>query len=287
MLTNKIIEKITSWLDENPKIEILYRKKQEEDLYKEDTIIPFPDELFQLWLKEAEAEDTPLVLIDFQDRIELYIADTNCDDDNCFIGYLICTYMNDSIKISNNFDRIEINKSLWYCSLGIISPNEIVPYEQISDLELDLEDNSKNSKEIILNNYEESNYVDFFLSPKDNNYNYGFITITDFNGEIMNYKDFSDLIMDETRVSFQKYENNFDLDSIFSLYYYLNQELKPLTENNFKSVIEIPKIIVFFVENEVSAIKLYRQMINRINERELKIKKKTKKHQEYVESLMD
>ena len=284
MLNYEFINKISQWLGNNSKIEIRYRKKCEKDsnvnsnLYHEGT-------LYQLWQEEANTEDNPLILVDYEKKVELYLATSYNDENSNFEGYLICTLRNNSIKPSNDINKVRIKKDLWSCSIGLISPNEIVPYEQVKDLDDGSDDDYEFNKEKIIANFVESKYIDIFYSTSYQSYYYAYLAITDLDQRILPFEEFLDLIIDETKYTFPKYEYRDDIEFTFGLYYYENNELFPLTKKNYYEIIETPELQVFFTEDPQSALVLYHEMVEKSNKWEEKLHKKVEKHQRFIDSI--
>lgn len=284
MIKYEIIDKINHWLGNNSKIEIKYRKKCHKDL-KLDSDFYYEDILYQLWQEEANTEDNPLILVDYEKKVKLYLASSYNDENSTFEGYLICTLSNNSIKPSNDISKHKIKKDLWDCTIGLISPNEIVPYEQVEDLDDGSDDHYEFNKEKILANYVESKYIDIFYSTNYHSYYYAYLAITDFDQRILSFEEFLDLVIDETKYTFPKYENKDDIEFTFGLYYYENNELNPLTKKNYYEVIETPELLVFFTEDPQSALDLYYEMIEKRNKWEQKLHKKVEKHQRFIDSI--
>ena len=129
MLNNEIIQLFIQWLARNSEIETKYREKIEKDFSKYGVYL-FGMPLYQLWLIEANIEEYPLVLIDYDDKVELYLAYEYIDEHsgeeqdkarfkgNFFAGYLICAFNDGLIKPSNDMERKEFNRDLWDYSIS-------------------------------------------------------------------------------------------------------------------------------------------------------------------------
>ena len=284
MINHKLIEKISQWLEENVEIEMKFRKIQKDNPDEEPGFLS-PNTLYELWQEEAETDGSPLILIERSKEVNLYLVNMYNDEVSFFSGYLICTIRGDTILASEDIIPLEDNLDLWDCSIGIPTPNELIPYELAEKLDL-IDDNDKlDFTEEIMDNYIESKYVDFFLSSKNHSYYYGYISITDFDQELLSFEQFLLFIMDETRISFPMYEDRDELEDTFSLFYYENKELIPLTEDNYFTVIQGPSIVIFFTEDKEDSLKLYHQMLERINEEDLTRQENLEKHQNYRESI--
>jgi hypothetical protein len=284
LLNYEIIDKIGQWLGNNSKIEIKYRKQCYKD-FKLDSNNYYEGTLYQLWQEEADTEDFPLILIDYEKNINLYLATSYNDENSNFEGYLICTLRNNTIYPSKDMDKLKIKKDLWTCSIGIISPNEIVLYEEVKDLDDGSDDHYEFNKEKYMDNYVESKYIDIFYSTSYHSFYYAYLAITDFNQKILSFEEFLDLIIDETRYTFPKYENREDIEFTFGLYYLENNELNPLTKNNYYQIIETPNLQVFFTEDPQEALILYNEMLQKRSKWEEKLFKKVEKHQRFIDSL--
>jgi len=285
MINRKLIARVSQWLEENIKIEMDFRKIQKNNSDKGPSLLS-QNTLYQFWQEEAQTDNFPLILIENPDLVELYLVNTYMEEQSFFSGYLICTISDDNILASEDFVPLEDNMVLWDCSIGLPTPNEIIPYELAEELDLiDDDDTELDFTEEIMDNYVESQYVDFFLSTLNHSYYFGYISITDFDQELLSFDALLDFIMDETRVSFPMYEDRDDLEDTFTSFYYKNQDLIPITNENYFSVIQQPDVIVFFTEDKDDALKLYHRMLERIEKEDLDRQNNLEKHQIYRESI--
>ncbi|TFG15864.1 MAG: hypothetical protein EU535_00480 [Promethearchaeota archaeon] len=284
MLNNQIINKITRWLEHNPKLEIQYKKQFEKDSELEPQFY-YEGTLYQLWQEEAETDDNPLILIDSEKKVEIFLAISYNDEESFFEGYLICTFKNDSIIPSENKDKVKFRKELWDCSMGLSSPNEIVPYDEIKDLDDNLDDSLEIPAENVISYFVEPLYIDIFYSTSNQTYYYAYLAITDFDQRILSFEEFLDLIIDETKYTFPKYENRDDIEFTFGLYYYENGKLIPITTKNYYEIIETPGLQVFFTEDSRSALALYHEMIDERDKWEGILQKKVDVHQKFLDSI--
>ncbi len=284
MINSKLIEKITQWLEEHVEIEMNFRKIQKDNLDKGPGLFS-QNVLYKLWQDEAKTDNYPLILVEHSKEVDLYLVNTYLEEQPFFSGYLICTITGGTILVSEDIIPFEENIGLWDCSIGIITPNEIIPYELAEELDLIDDDNTLDLTDEIADNYVVSQYVDFFLSTLNHSYYYGYISIIDFDQELLSFEEFLDFITDETRVTFPMYEDRDDLIDTFSVYYYEKNDLIPLTYENYFTIIQQNEVIVFFTEDKEDALDLYHQMLQRIEKEDIERQTNLEKHQKYRESI--
>jgi len=284
MINNELIAKITQWLEDNIEIEMKFRKIQKDYPDKGPGLLS-QNILYRLWQEEAKTDNYPLILIENKKEVDLYLVNMYFEEQSFFSGYLICTITGDIILESEDIIPFEDNLDLWECSIGVPTPNEIIPYELAEELDLIDDKDTLDLTEEIMGNVVESRYVDFFLSTLNHSYYYGYISITDFDQELLSFEQFLDFIMDETRVSFPMYEDRDELEDTFASFYYKNKELIPLTNDNYFTIIQQSEVIIFFTEDKDDALNLYHQMIERIEKEDLENQNKLEKHHKYRESL--
>ena len=116
------------------------------------------------------------------------------------------------------------------------------------------------SEDDVMEHFQDSRYVDVFITLPDGTWFFMFIAYTDLSDHIMGLEEFKEQVMKEV-----KYLTR-DLDEIeieekpFG-FYYQEERLIELTKENYRDIIEIPSIVIFVTQDTEKTLDYYHQML--------------------------
>lgn len=117
------------------------------------------------------------------------------------------------------------------------------------------------NKKKILANYVESNYINLFASSINDEWICGKIAFTDINNKKMKYEKFILAVEKEIIFSFRLENLKENLKENFDFFLLNEENLIPLTQNNYEESIDSPGLRLFLTQNKEKSLNLYQDLL--------------------------
>ena len=116
------------------------------------------------------------------------------------------------------------------------------------------------SEDEVMEHFQESRYVDVFITLSDDTWYFMFIAYTDLSDQVMGLEVFKEQVMKEIKY-LSKDLDELGTEKIPFEFYYQEEKLIELTNEKYREIIEIPNIVIFVTQEAEKAINFYHKML--------------------------